>query len=48
MPTVDEKRWALYKAYPGSDWLADVAAMTDKQVETAYRQHVKSGRIEPV
>lgn len=36
--TIDQMRWALNKAYPGNDWMADVACMSDKQVAATYQR----------
>lgn len=42
---IEEKRWAIMKAYPGYDWFADCDGMSDVQVEATYVRCVKLGKI---
>jgi hypothetical protein len=48
VPTLEEMRWAIMKGYPGTDWLADCAVMTEKKVRAAYSRLTSLGYIKKV
>lgn len=43
--SIEDMRWAIMKAYPGDDWVADCACLSDLQVQNTYRRCVNLGRI---
>lgn len=43
--TVDQMRWAVNKAYPGNDWVADVACMTDEQIAAIHQRLIDAKKI---
>ena len=44
--TIEDMRWKIMKAYPGTDWIADCEGMSDLQVQNTYRRCLKLGKIE--
>ena len=43
--SIEQMRWQIMKAYPGSDWVADCYAMRDTQVAATYQRLLSNKQI---
>lgn len=48
MLDIEDLRWAIMKAYPGDDWVADCDGMSALEVTRTYQRCVELGRIKKV
>jgi len=43
--SVEQMRHAIYKAYPGGNWIARVDAMSDKQIAATYLRLLNAKKL---